>query len=234
MMDGALRFRRLAALRMGLVSLVAMVLAGCSSTPPVPDWQVNAHGALTRYTAAWLAGDSEGADAEFARTRHEIASTGRLDLLARVQAVRCAVRLASLVLDDCAGFIPWQADAAAPEQAYVNYLRTQPALSGDQRGLLPQQHQAVMAATDDGSRVATLHAMTDPLARLIAAGVLFQQGWLPPAGVAVAVQTASDQGWRRPLLAWLSVQLKLAQAAGDLAALGSIQRRMELAGPLTP
>jgi hypothetical protein len=76
--------------------------------------------------------------------------------------------------------------------------------------------------------------MADPLARLIAAGVLFQQGFLPPAGVTIAVQAASDQGWRRPLLAWLGVQLKLAQAGGDTAAQASIQRRVDLVGPVKP
>ena len=225
---------RFASLRLGLISLGMALVTGCSSTPPTPDWQTNAQGALNSYSAAYLLGNSQVAEFEFARTRQEIASTGKLDLVARAEAVRCAVRLASLVLDDCAGFTPLQADAAAPERAYVAYLRAKTALNSEQRLLLPEQHRALVAAKDDGSRVATLNTMADPLARLIAAGVLFQQGFLPPAGVTIAVQTASDQGWRRPLLAWLGVQLKLAQAAGDAVAQASIQRRIDLVGPVKP
>jgi hypothetical protein len=35
-------------------------------------------------------------------------------------------------------------------------------------------------------------------------------------------------GWRRPLLAWLGVQLKRNQTAGDAATAQQIQRRIEL------
>ena len=210
------------------------LLTACSNTPPTPDWQTNAHGALNSYTSAYLVGNSAVAEFEFSRTRQEIASTGKLELVARAEAVRCAVRLASLVLDDCAGFAPLQADAAAPEQAYANYLRAKSALAPNQLALLPEQHRAIVASKDEGARVATLTAMTDPLARLVAAGVLFQQGLLPPAGVAVAVQTASDQGWRRPLLAWLGVQLKLAQVVANPTEQALIQRRIDLVGPLKP
>jgi hypothetical protein len=43
-----------------------------------------------------------------------------------------------------------------------------------------------------------------------------------------AVNTASSQGWRRPLLAWLRVQLQRAQAAGAEQEAARIQRRIEL------
>ena len=225
---------RFGSFRSGLVFLGVALLAGCSSTPPAPDWQTNAQGALNSYTTAYLVGNTQVAEFEFVRTRQEIASTGKLDLVARAEAVRCAVRLASLVLDDCAGFAPLQADAAASERAYVSYLRAKPALNSDQLGLLPEQHRAIAASKDDSTRVATLNAMADPLARLIAASVLFQQGLLSPTGLAVAVQTASDQGWRRPLLAWLGVQIKLAQAAANLGDQALIQRRIDLVGPVKP
>jgi soluble P-type ATPase len=56
-----------------------------------------------------------------------------------------------------------------------------------------------------------------------------QQGLLPPIGVDLAVNAASEQGWRRPLLAWLGVQLKRAEAGNDLEAKARIQRRIDLA-----
>ena len=42
--------------------------------------------------------------------------------------------------------------------------------------------------------------------RLVAAGVLLQTGRADPGVIAQAVDTASAQGWRRPLLAWLGVR----------------------------
>jgi hypothetical protein len=44
----------------------------------------------------------------------------------------------------------------------------------------------------------------------------------------VAVDTASDRGWRRPLLAWMEVQKSRAQAVGDTAAVNQVQRRIDL------
>jgi hypothetical protein len=58
--------------------------------------------------------------------------------------------------------------------------------------------------------------------------VLFQMGQLSPIGIAAAVNTASEQGWRRPLLAWLGLQAKRAEAAGDADARARIQRRIDL------
>ena len=71
----------------------------------------------------------------------------------------------------------------------------------------------------------------DPLARLISAAVMLRQQHADPALVALAVDTASGQGWRRPLLAWLGVQRQLAEARGDTAEAARVQRRMELVAP---
>jgi len=46
--------------------------------------------------------------------------------------------------------------------------------------------------------------------------------------MALATETASAQGWRRPLLAWLGLQRQQATEAGDLAAATRLQRRIDL------
>ncbi|HWI11116.1 MAG TPA: hypothetical protein VNU48_07285, partial [Burkholderiaceae bacterium] len=86
---------------------------------------------------------------------------------------------------------------------------------------LPEAHRA---AAGTGA----VDAAADPLARLIAAGVRFEAGRADPALIASAVDTASSQGWRRPLLAWLGVQLKLAEQAGASDAAQRLRRRVEL------
>jgi hypothetical protein len=63
----------------------------------------------------------------------------------------------------------------------------------------------------------------------VAAGVLLRTARIAPPDIAIALDTASSQGWRRPLLVWLGVELKRAQAAGDTAAAERIQRRIDLA-----
>jgi hypothetical protein len=64
---------------------------------------------------------------------------------------------------------------------------------------------------------------------LVAAGAAFKAQRLAPDGIAGAIDAASGQGWRRPLLTWLGVAEQRAQAAGDAAQLDQIRRRIALA-----
>ena len=208
-------------------AITAALLAACASHPPPPDWQGNAKAASERSVAAYLVGDARVDAAEHARARGEVARTGRADLLARVELTRCAAQVASLVFGPCAGFEPLRADAAAGERAYADYLqaRVEPA----DIALLPEAQRAVAAGgPNDAANVAALGTIADPLARLVAAGVLFEAGRADPQVIALAIDTASAQGWRRPLLAWLGVQLKRAEQAGASAEAQRLQRRIDL------
>ena len=91
-------------LRRLLVVMPIVLLAGCAGAPPPPDWQLNAQGAIERAQDAYLSGNNRIADVEFARVRAEIARTGRADLLARAELVRCASHVASLDFGACTGF----------------------------------------------------------------------------------------------------------------------------------
>lgn len=204
-------------------ALVAALLAACASTPPAPDWQLNAKVTGERFVQAYLEGNSRVEAAEFARLQRELSATGRVDLLARAELLRCATRLASLVLEPCAGFERLRQDAPAPERAYFDYLagRLQP----QDAALLPAPQRVAASGNADA---AALKAITDPLSQLVAAGALLQSGRASPAVVLLAVDTASAQGWRRPLLAWLGVQAALAEKAGDAQGAAQIKRRMDL------
>ena len=208
------------------LGLLLATLVACAGTAPPPDWQSNAHGALKGFTSSYLSGNTAAAEAEFARARSEIASTGRLDWVARAELLRCAVRLAGLELEDCVGFLALAPDADARDRAYADYLRGHGL--GLERTLLPAQHQALAALPSTQPDAPLLAAMEDPLARLVAAGALLRQGRLSPAGMELAADTASRQGWRRPLLAWLGVQLQRSQQAGDQAGAARLQRRIDL------
>jgi hypothetical protein len=211
-------------MRRWLAAATICALAACASKPRVPDWQMNAHDGLERYVTAALSGSDGAAAAEFARARSELASTGQPALVARAELTRCAVLVASLVMEPCAGFDALRADAPPAEQAYADYLAGR--LAPGQAELLPPQHRSIARAS---AGVADLQAIADPLSRLVAAGVLFRSGRADPAVLTVAGDTASAQGWRRPLLAWLGVQLRRAEAAGATQEVDRLRRRLALA-----
>ena len=79
------------------LALGALLIAACASRAPVPEWQGNAADALRAFEQRYLAGDTKGAETEFQIARSELTATGRADLVARAELVRCASRVASLV-----------------------------------------------------------------------------------------------------------------------------------------
>jgi hypothetical protein len=180
--------------------LLLVILAGCSSGPVPPDWQLGAKGALENFQQRYLQGDTRGAELEFARARSDLSSTGSAALVARAELIRCAMRAASLEFDNCPGFEKLRADAGAEEISYADYLAG----------------RVERAAADD------------PLSRLVLSGIRLNSSKITPTEISAAIDIASSQGWRRPLLAWLGVQAKRAEAAGDREALERIRRRMAL------
>lgn len=213
--------------RLPAVVAVFVLLSACGNTPPAPDWQMNARAGAERAASAWLEGNAKVEAVEFARARGEVARTGRPDLLARLELMHCAARVASLDIGPCTGFEALAGDAAFPEQAYARYLAGRSTAAD--APLLPQAHRPL--AGGSAAPEAALAAIEDPLSRLVAAGALFQRAQATPGVIALAVDSASAQGWRRPLLAWLQVQRARAQAAGAADEVARIQRRIDLVTP---
>ncbi|MYM36359.1 hypothetical protein GTP38_18665 [Duganella sp. FT94W] len=208
------------------ILIAAVLLAGCGNNPPVPDWQMNAKNGIDRAIDAYMEGKANLEAAEYQRARAALSSTGKVDLIIRAELTRCAARVASLVFEDCAGYDKLAQDAAPTERAYAAYLAGR--ASAADIALLPPQHQAVAAATSDAIAASAVQAIGDPLARLVASGVMLRSGKASPPLLANAVDTASAQGWRRPLLAWLGVQAMRAEQAGDAAEAQRIRRRIAL------
>ena len=209
--------------------LLAALLSACAGAPPL-NWQLASRGALERATTAYLEGDARVEALDFEQSRAEVARSGRADLLARIELVRCATRVASLVFEPCLGYDKIAIDVWSAEQAYARYLRGQP-LPDDVAQLPAAQRavaEAVLARRADLAQDRLLLDIADPLSRLVAAGVLFQAGLARPAMLEVAVRTASDQAWSRPLLAWLQVQASLAEQTGEPQLAQRLRRRIEL------
>ena len=193
--------------------LLCAMLAACSSGPKQPDWQLEAKGSTDRAVAAYLEGNTRVEAVEFTRARSEISSTGNMALLANVELLRCATRVASLVFESCTGFEKLRQDAAPAERAYADYLMG--TLQPQDAALLPSSQRAPGADAE-------------PLSKLVAAGARFRAGNASPALIQQAVDTASAQGWRRPLLAWLGVQAALAEKDGALEEAARLRRRIAL------
>ncbi|MEO7158898.1 MAG: hypothetical protein ABIX00_00010 [Polaromonas sp.] len=207
-------------LRRAFLTTTLLLLAACSSPKP-PDWQVEAKGSMERSTAAYMDGNSRVETAELARARSQLSRTGRADLLATAELLHCATRVASLVFEPCADFEALRGDATQAQRAYADYLRGQ--VQTESIPLLPAAQRA--AAAGDAN---VLKGIADPLSQLVAAGVLLQTGKASPPVIAQAIDTASSQGWRRPLQAWLGVQAQRAEQGGDAEEAARLRRRIAI------
>jgi hypothetical protein len=208
-----------------LAVLLVLLLAACGSKPRQPDWLVNADGAQDRFERTYLSGDDKVAGVEFTRFRGEVAKTAQPGLVARAELTRCAVQVASLDFSPCTGFERLRPDAPAAERAYADFLAGV-AVPGDQVKLLPEPYRGI-AGGQGGA--AALKGIKDPLPRVIAAGVLLRTEKADPDVLQVAVDTASEQGWRRTVMAWLGAQAMRAEKAGATEEAAKLRRRMQLA-----
>lgn len=212
------------------VTLLGALLTGCASKPEVPAWQSSAHESLQSFSSAYLRGDTRIADIEFARARSELAATGRASLVAQAELIRCATRVASLEFGACTGFEAIAEDVGPAERSYAAYIAGR--WQDLDAALLPVHHRALVTMAAPGGDKSRLSGIDEPLALLVAAGALLQSGQLTPSDIELATETASAQGWRRPLLAWLGVQAQRAQQGGAPDAYARIQRRIGLVGNL--
>lgn len=217
--------------RAPVVALLAGLLVACAGGPAPAEWQLQSQGAGERAMAAALRGETRIAEVEAARQRLAVARTGEPAWLARAALQQCAVLRASLDETPCTHFDAVRDDAGAAERAYADYLAGR--VDAGRLDLLPAWHRAAAQRLLDPrpvgpGDVAILTAMADPLARLVAASVWFRAGQGHPLVLAVASDTASAQGWSRPLLAWLEVQARVAERAGDIPQALALRRRMAL------
>lgn len=221
-------------LSLGLSALAALLTA-CAAAPPVPDWQLNARAAVERATQAELEGNARVARVQWQRAQEETRRTADPERMARLRLVQCAVQQSTLMLDACTD---WEVGLSGPsnsgstlqaEQAYARYLAGAHTLQD--LPWLPAPHRGVarlMLSSPPDNWGPALQKVPDPLSRLIAASALLRAQQIDPGALAVAVDTASQMGWRKPLLAWLVLQVQVAEAAGDEAQAAWARQRLAL------
>lgn len=208
------------------VAAVVFAAAACSSAPPVPEWQIQARSSLEEFRDHYLQGRPAAAERAYARALAAISGTGDLAMRERAVLVRCGVAVAAVAFAECPA-----SDGAAlrgsEEKAYARFLSGE--WGGLDRAALADAYRPVVAAAAAENRNAAMLAIDDPVSRLIAAGVLYRRAEISPKGIDGAIATASAQGMRRPLLAWLGIAEQLAIRRGDDAAAKQFRARITFA-----
>jgi len=216
--------------RRALLALTAaLLLAGCfGGPPPGPEWRLRAADASQRYYHAMLAGDRQRAASNLARALEAASRSDDLTVLARVHLGRAAMHLALLRDPDLARSDELLELAGDPAlHAYRRFLAGQPGARDADRlppGLgLPARR---LRADKPRALAEAVQAIGEPRRRLVAAAVAHRRYPRKRAFTDIAVDAASQEGWRAVLLAWLPVQAEAAERAGESAEAAAIRDRL--------
>lgn len=210
---------------LALASLVALSACGFGGPPP-PDWKTDSADLIERYKKHALLGDNTLAERYFQQAVAATGGAGRVADTARLWLVRCATHRAMLVDDACTEYAELaRIEPDAADHAYYQYLT----LKWDALdvSLLPRQHRDLVHAAAS-RRPDLLAGISDPLARLLDSSLLVMRQEANDASLALATETASAQGWRRPLLTYLKLQEKQAAAKGKPDEQARLARRIDL------
>jgi hypothetical protein len=141
----------------------------------------------------------------FKKAVEEIKKSGDLDLLARAYLTRMAMETAVLEKMQDDEFLKVEAVEPHPENANFHaFLTGQP--DRVQERLLPSQYHGVLKLLTQGKMEGLAGALTeikDPASRLIASGICVRQGRSDEGVLKTAIETASQNGWKKALLVYL-------------------------------
>jgi hypothetical protein len=210
--------------------LVCCLLILACGSKSIPEWQALGAKQLEGYKQTALEGKTDLAAQHFRKAVAEVKKSGDLERLARVHLTRCAVQVALLEPLDDREYLEIAAVLPQPDhQAFHAMLKGEPA--GVEAGRLPPRYQGFLKAwqrNDPSSARAEIDRMDDPLAVLIATGLLVKGRQYEAETLNRAIEVSSRNGWKKALLTYLDVQQASYGRSGDHARSELIRRKMDL------
>ncbi len=203
-------------------------LAGCGPKPM--PWIEAGYQRLENFKTDFLTGRPPiVTDMHFTKAVEEIKKSGELDLLGKVWLTRMALQVAVLDEPEEGDYPKIEAAQSVPaNRNFYLFLKGNAAVDGP---LLPAQYRTFFAALQGGNAAETGAAVAkidDPLSRLIAAGLAVRGHTENEALLQTAVETASRNGWKRALLAWLTRLAVFYEASGEAAKAAAVRQRIDL------
>jgi hypothetical protein len=213
-----------------LIALLIFICACGATTSQIPEWKDTASRQLDSYKKSFLTGKEGAADVYFNRTKNAIASSNNLNLLAKAYLTKYALHTAVLEDFDGSDFIRInRLHPVAANFAYYNFLKGK--FSAPEDNLLPAQYLSLIKPARNKDLTKGLQeilSIDDPLSRLIACGVWVKYLPYDENILQLAINTSAEQGWKKPLWAYLTQLQKYYLSRGETAKAADTQEWLEL------
>jgi hypothetical protein len=207
-----------------------LLLAGCGGKPS-PVWISAGHKQLETFKQDFLTGREPAiTEIHFRKAVEEIKKGGDVNLLGKAWLTRMALQVAVREEPEEGEYLKTEAVEVVPGNR--NFYRF---LKGDAAtmdvSLLPKSYHPFWMTLRNGDAAkaaAAITAIDDPLSRLIAAGLAVRHRLENETILRIAIETASQNGWKRALLAWLERLKSFHETAGDSGKAAAIRARIDL------
>ena len=210
--------------------LLIFICACGATTSQIPEWKDTASRQLESYKKSFLTGKESAADTHFNRAKNAIASSNNLNLLAKAYLTRYALHTAVLEDFSASEFIRINKLQPVPANfAYYNFLKGN--FSTVEENLLPSQYSSLIKPARNKNLIKALQEISyidDPLSRLIACGIWVKYLPYNENILQLAINTSADNGWRRPLWAYLTQLQKYYLDRGETAKSENAKEWLEL------
>jgi len=213
-----------------LLIIFALFICACWSAKPIPVWKDKAYMHLDDYKTSFLAGKEESTEPHFIKARREIAASNDLGLLTIAYLTKYALHTASLENFDSSEFAKlYKLEPNPSDMAYCHLLKGN--FTAVDMKVLPYRYAGVLKAAlarDLTMAAREITAIDDPLSRLIACGVCVKYLPSDETILQTGISTASANGWRRPLWAYLNKLQEHYLETGDQNKSTAVKARLDL------
>ena len=207
----------------------SILVFGCGSKP-IPDWKNASFNQLESYKKNYLIGKTKIAELHFSKAIEEIKKSGDLKIMTMAYLTKSAVNVAVLENFDDRDYLNLEAVQDDPENKnFYNFLKG--LFEQVDESLLPREYRGFLKTLRHGGEKdmeQEIAKIEEPLSKLIAAGLLVRQHRCPEMILKAAADTASENGWKKALVAYLTELQSFYETKKEMEKAANIQRRLQL------
>jgi hypothetical protein len=212
---------------------VAIVIFICScglNQKHIPEWKDASFRQLENYKVNFLTGKENVSEPHFDKARKAVSGNNDLNFLARIYLNKYALHTAALEDFDDSEFVRInKLHPIASNFAYYNFLKGN--ITAIEDNLLPSQYSSFIQLVrnkDLAKALQEIPSIDDPLSRLIACGIWVKYLPYDENILQIAINASADNGWKRPLRAYLNKLQKHYLDRGEATKAENIEVRLEL------